>query len=406
LKFSPDNFNQLAILANFRSAISSMDVKQFTADKPGELIPVEGIRGASHAFLPHFLPPKWEWPVDLWPLLLAAHNELARLDGIGKHLPDPNLLLRPLQNREAQRSSQLEGTFTNPQQQMLFELEPLTPRSADDPVNAYREVANYSIALRMGVSMIREKVSFSQWLIRELHRTLMDGVRGSDSNPGAFRQCQVQIGRPPRFVPPPPFYLPQLLDNFEQVARRQDRMYDPLVDAFVMHYQFEAIHPFEDGNGRVGRLLLALMITNWCELTNQWLYMSAYFDANKDEYMKRLLRVSTHNDWYDWIRFCLLGVVEQAKDTEHRCDRLVQLSASFRERVNTLAGSWRLQSIVNHLFLIPVVRIPSLAERHNVSYPTAKADIDKLISAGILQEIPDSSPKTYFAPEILEITYE
>ncbi|RIK33487.1 MAG: Fic family protein [Chloroflexi bacterium] len=383
-----------------------MNIAQFSADMPGELISVEGIRGASHAFLPHFLPPRWEWSVDLWPLLLDAHKELARLDGIGKHLPDPNLLLRPLQNREAQRSSQLEGTFTNPQQQMLFELEPVASQSEGDSANAYREVANYSKALRMGMQLIRDKVPFSQWLIRELHHTLMDGVRGSDSNPGTFRQCQVQIGRPPRFVPPPPFYLAEELDNFEQIARRPERMVDPLVDAFIMHYQFEAIHPFEDGNGRVGRLLLTLMITSWCDLANQWLYMSAYFDANKDEYMDGLLQVSTRNDWYGWIRFCLLGVVEQAKDAAHRCARLVQLSISFKERVNTLAGSWRLQSIVDQLFLIPVLRIPSLAERHGVSYHTAKADVDKLISVGILQEIPDSSPKTYFSPEILDITYD
>ena len=233
----------------------------------------------------------------------------------------------------------------------------------------------------------------------------MDGVRGSDFNPGRFRQCQVQIGRPPRFVPPPPFYLPEELDNLEQIAQRQERMYDPLVDAFVMHYHFEVIHPFEDGNGRVAAVL-ALMITGWCGLTNQWLYMSVYFDDNKDEYMQRLLRVSTNNDWHGWIRFCLLGVVEQAKDTERRCDRLVQLSTSFKERVNTLAGSWRLQSIADNLFLVPAVRISSLAEQHAVTYPTAKADVDKLVSVGILQEFIDSSPKTYFSPEILDITFD
>jgi Fic family protein len=383
-----------------------MDVQKFTDNSPGELIPVQGIRGATHAFLPSVLPPNWLWPVDLWPLLLSAHKELARLDGIGKHLPDPNLLLRPLQNREAERSSRLEGTFTNPRQQMLFELEPHIPQSADDPANAFREVSNYSQALRLGLSMIRADAPFSQWLIRELHRTLLEDVRGSDSNPGSFRQCQVQIGRPPRYVPPPPFYLPEKLDNFEQIARRDERMIDPLVDAFLMHYQFEAIHPFEDGNGRVGRLLLSLMITKWCGLTNQWLYMSAYFDANKDEYMERLLRVSTHDDWNGWIRFCLLGVVEQAMDTVQRCERLLQLSVSFKERIGSLSGSGRLQSIADHLFIVPMVQIPSLAEQHGVSYPTAKADVEKLMSVGILHEITDAAQKTYYAPEILTIVYE
>lgn len=383
-----------------------MDIFRFSDASPGELIPVQGIRGGSHAFLPDFLPPQWEWSIELWPTLLNAHRELARLDGIGSHLPDPNLLLRPLQNRESERSSRLEGTFTNPQQQMLFELEPYLPQSMEDPANAYREVANYARALRLGLQMLEDERPFSQWMLRELHRTLLDGVRGSDSHPGTFRQVQVQIGRPPRFIPPPPFYLAERLDNLEQIARRPERMYDPLVDAFVLHYQFEAIHPFEDGNGRVGRLLLALMITKWCGLSNQWLYMSAYFDANKDEYLERLFRVSAHNEWRGWIHFCLSGVTEQAIDTARRCERLVQLSASYKERVNTLGGSWRLQSIVESLFVAPVLQIPALANQYSVSYPTAKADVDKLLSVGVLQEIPESSPKAYFAPEILSITYE
>ena len=131
----------------------------------------------------------------------------------------------------------------------MFELAPPATPSDDDASNAFQEVANYARALRVGLPTIREEQPLSQGFIRELHRILLDGVRGSDSNPGQFRNCQVQIGRPPRYVPPPPFYLPEELDNLEEIARREERMYDPLVDAFVMHYQFEAIHPFEDGSG-------------------------------------------------------------------------------------------------------------------------------------------------------------
>jgi Fic family protein len=289
---------------------------------------------------------------------------------------------------------------------MLFEVAPVIPKSSDDPANAVREVSNYSAALRAGLALLQEGAPFSQLLIRELHRHLLAGVRGSDSNPGSFRQRQVQIGRPPRFVPPPPFFMAERLDNFEHVARRDERMIDPLVDPFMMHYQFEAIHPFEDGNGRVGRLLLALMITRWCKLSNQWLYMSEYFDAHKEAYLEHLLRVSTHNDWSGWIRFCLEGVVAQARDTEQRCERLVQLAGSFKERIRALGGSGRLQSIADQLFIIPVVQIASLAARYGVTYHTARADINKLGSIGILEEVRGAPQKTYFAPEIIQITYD
>jgi Fic family protein len=383
-----------------------MNIQQFTADAPGELIPVEGIRGATHAFIPNLLPPNWTWPVELWPLLRDAEVALARLDGVGRHLPDPNLLLRPLQNREAQRSSQLEGTYATPRQLMLFELTPSLPDSADDPVNAAREVHNYALAMRDGLTAVGDGAPFSQSLIRRLHQQLLDGVRGSDSNPGSFRREQVQVGRPPRFVPPPPHLITDRLDNFETIARSNVRLIDPLVDAFIMHYQFEAIHPFEDGNGRVGRLLLSLMITRWCNLSNQWLHMSEYFDRNRDEYMDRLLRISTHNDWTGWVQFCLQGVVEQAVDTERRCIQLIDLAAAYRARIRDLGGSWRLQSIVDHLFIKPIVQIPSLAEVHNVSYPTADSDVRKLVAARILEMVTDVSQKTYYAPDIIRITYE
>jgi len=215
----------------------------------------------------------------------------------------------------------------------------------------------------------------------------------------------VQIGRPPRFVPPPSLFLRERLDNFEEFARRDERLYDPLVDAFIMHYQFEAIHPFEDGNGRVGRLLLSLMITKWCGLSNQWLYMSEYFDTDKEEYMDRLLRVSTHNDWQGWIYFCLEGVIKQSLNTEERCNRLLRLSASFKERVKALQGSTRLQNIVEDLFVTPVVRPTSLASRYRVRYNTARSDIDKLVSADILRELPQAPQKSYYAPEIVAIIY-
>ena len=177
-----------------------MDSSVFSGNSPGRLVAVSGVRGVSQAFVPDELPPDWTFPNRLWPLLTEARVALADLNGVGKYLPNPQLLLRPLQNREAQKSSSLEGTYTEPEEQMLFELDPELPTDAADPRNARREVSNYARALRLRAE--RDDLPLSLRLIRRLHEELMSGVRGSDRAPGEFRRLQNQIGRPPRFVPP------------------------------------------------------------------------------------------------------------------------------------------------------------------------------------------------------------
>lgn len=381
-----------------------MKPEQFKPKAPGELVRVSDVSGVTHAFIPDKLPPRWPWPGRLWPLLLEAHTALATLDGTGRHLPNPELVLRPLQNREAQRSSSLEGTYTDPQQQALFQIDPEYPASADDPTNAYREVFNYGRALRLRKEQ-REVLPLSLRLIRELHGVLMDGVRGADRNPGHFRTTQNQVGRPARFVPPPANRLPESLDAFEKYLH-EDRFRDPLVDAFLVHYQFEAIHPFIDGNGRVGRLLLAIMIAEWCGLSNQWLYMSDFFDTNKDEYIDRLFRISTHGAWTEWIEFCLKGVVIQARDTMRRCERLLDLHKDFHDRLKTVRGSVRLASIVDDLFKVPVARVTRVQTNCKVTFPTAKADLEKLAAAGIVKRLDNVRQLSYYCAPIFEITYE
>ena len=308
-----------------------MEASEFTAEMTGKLVTItNGAPDLRVAFVPNPLPPRWEWPPQLWNKLLEARTRLSSLDGVGKHLPNPEILIWPLQHREAQLSSQLEGTITNPQQQALFEADPRYPISATDPANAFREVFNYRRALRLRLDG-HNTLPISLRLIRELHAILMEGVRGSDQRPGEFRQIQNQIGRPARFVPPPPQYLAEALDSFEKYLHASS-LYDPLVKAFLAHYQFEAIHPFGDGNGRVGRLLLSLMIAEWCELSSQWLYMSAFFEKNKRNYMDLLLGVSTNGAWELWIDFCLDGVIAQSRDTEARCDNLLNLHRDFHSQ--------------------------------------------------------------------------
>jgi Fic family protein len=333
---------------------------------------------------------------------LEAKTSLARLDGTGKHLPNPEILLRPLQNREAQLSSKLEGTITDPQRQALFQADPRYPVSESDPANAYREVFNYGRALRLRLDGEND-LPLSLRLIRELHSILMDGVRGASQRPGEFRTMQNQIGRPARFVPPPPQSLNDTLRDFEKYLHVENG-FDPLVRAFLAHYQFETIHPFGDGNGRVGRLLLSLAIAEWCKLSSQWLYMSAFFEKNKNRYMDLLLSVSTRGEWEPWIEFCLEGVIHQATDAEKRCDRLLELHRDFHRRLKK--GSVRLSRIVDGLFESPVVTVLGIKSRFGVTHPTARADLKKLHAMGILDELKGMERITYFCPQIYNVTFE
>jgi len=232
----------------------------------------------------------------------------------------------------------------------------------------------------------------------------MDGVRGADQNPGHFRRVQNQVGKPARYVPPPVNELPSCLDAFEKYLHSGHR-FDPLVEAFLVHYQFEAIHPFGDGNGRVGRLLLALTIAEWCQLSNQWLYMSAYFDKNKDSYIDLMFRVSTHGDWQAWVEFCLQGVIEQTADTKRRCQRLLELNRQFHEKLKGIGGSVRLSAIVDDLFESPVAIVTHVQRKHRVTYPTARSDLRKLESAGILHKLEDVGQISYYCSSIYDITF-
>jgi Fic family protein len=379
-----------------------VELLDFTSSMPGELIPVkDGLPGAKFAFMPHPLPPKWLWPDNLWNLLVEARTSLASLDGTGKHLPNPEILLKPLQRREAQLSSKLEGTITDPQQQALFQADPTYPVSATDPVNAFREVFNYGRALRLRLDG-GNQLPLSLRLIRELHAILMDGVRGFRQTPGEFRTMQNQIGIPARFVPPPVERLNEALDAFEKYLHASDG-FDPLVKSFLTHYQFETIHPFGDGNGRVGRLLLSLTIAEWCKLSSQWLYMSPFFEKRKTEYMDLMLGVSTHGNWEAWLKYCLEGVVSQAMDTEKRCDKLLALHRDFHKRLK--GGSVRLSALVDSLFESPVISVRTVKRRFGVTYPTARADLRKLEMAGILMPLQDMQIITYYCQPIYWVTY-
>jgi Fic family protein len=380
-----------------------MDPNVFTENRLGRLIPVK-IPHEDWTFIPALLPHDWELPAKLGELLGDAREALGILEGLGRNLENPNLLMRPLQNREALTSSSLEGTYVTPQQLLLYEIDPLEAEPGDEQRLDWQEVHNYSRALQRGCAMIDEDgLPFLLRVIKEMHRVLLLGPRAQRARAGEFRQQQVQIGSHGRYIPPPHLEVPDLMANLEKYINTPDQRLNPLVQCFIVHYQFEAIHPFVDGNGRVGRALLALMIYKLMGLTKPWLYLSAYYEKFKTEYIDNLFRISTHGDWNSWIEFCLRGTVWQAKDAIRRCDRFQEIKAEHRDQV--VNPSPRTYLILEGLFHDPIVTAPLLAERLTVSYPTAKNDIDRLVESGILQEIAETRPRAYFAPKIMKAAY-
>lgn len=377
-----------------------MEIDRFVENCPGELVRIDE---GDHAFIPAPLPPSWEFPSQLWPLLADAKQQVGLLEGLGRNLPNPTILLRPLEDREAIKSSQLEGTYATPKELLLFEMEPREPKSKKDKANDWREVHNYRRALHVGCN---SSLPLSQMLLRDLHRTLMLGVRGKDRAPGEFRRVQVYLGYTKRFIPPPASQLMECLDAFEKYLHNTSGRYDPLVECFLVHYQFETIHPFVDGNGRVGRLLLAIMLQQLCGLTKPWLYLSAFFEKYRDEYIDRLFKVSAQGGWESWIEFCLEGTRTQATDTVQRCEKLLAVRADFAARVESVGGSVRLSQIIERVFYSPFVRVADLGRELGVTYPTAKSDVERLVAANVLRELENLTPKTYYAPEVFDVAYE
>jgi Fic family protein len=373
-----------------------MDRSRFGTSSPGRLVP---IGGKDWSFVPAALPRRWEIPLSLWPLLADAKAELARLDGIGRAVPDPDLLLQPLNRREAIRSSSLEGTYATAEELLLFELGDRTATA--ERVNDWIEVRNHAQALQHGAQLLNE-LPLSLRVIREMHRVLLTGVRGRDRAPGEFRRIQVHVGTDKRVVPPPVTEIDGCLDDLEHFLNDSDGI-EPLVRIFVAHYQFEAIHPFMDGNGRVGRALLSLCAFQWCGLSRPWLYMSPYYDRHKDEYIDRLFAVSSRGAWNEWLEFCLRGTIEICRDAIARCDKLLKLRQEYHPLADHAGG--RMHRIIEILFSTPIVTISGVARRLGVTYPTAKADIDRLVAIQIVRELPNAYPKAFVADKIFDAAY-
>lgn len=361
------------------------------------------------AFIPNPLPPRLALDIELLGAISAADRAIGELAGLSGMLPNPHLLVGPFVRREAVLSSRIEGTEADMED--LYEYEAETEGGVGEggsaPPSDVREVLNYVRALEFGLRRL-EDIPLSLRLIRELHQHLMAGVRGGGAAPGEFRQVQNWIGPPgcrpseARFVPPPVPQMGEALSNLEEYFHSDDDL-PPLVRIALIHYQFEAIHPFLDGNGRIGRLLIALLLVAWGILPLPLLYLSAYFERRRQEYYDLLLEVSQQGTWSRWLRFFLHGVAEQSKLAIRHARLLQQLRGEYRRRVMRARRSALLVKLADELFRTPVVTVRKVERLLDVSYRTARNNIDRLVALGILSEGVDRYRRKYYAGEILRI---
>jgi Fic family protein len=341
------------------------------------------------AFVPAPLPPEppLKFTPDLQRLSEAAGRALGRLEGVSASL-EPDRLLYMYVRKEAVLSSAIEGTQSTLSDLLRFEAAGIP----GTPVDEVQEVSRYVAALQHGVKQIRSgKLPLSLRLIREIHKVLMKGGRGGVQAPGEFRRTQNWVGgtRPGNatYVPPPPPEMLAALDNLERYLHDEYGFTPPVIKAGLAHAQFETIHPFLDGNGRVGRLLVSLMLVVDGVLSQPFLYLSLYFRENRAGYYDSLQRVRTHGDWEGWLRFYLIGVevvANQAADTVAALTALFEKDRARIQGLGRAAGSaLRVFDVLQRRI---VVSIPGVAKEADVTWPTAKAALERLRGLRIAAE--------------------
>lgn len=359
------------------------------------------------AFIPDPLPPQIEWTPALLTALSAADRALGELAGLGHTLPNPHLLMQPFIRREAVLSSRIEGTRASLADLYAYEASrgavQLTLFELPDDV---AEVRNYVQALQYGLARL-QALPVSSRLFRELHARLLEGVRGEEWTPGQFRRSQNWIGPPGStlrtavMIPPPVEEMQQALGHLESYIHEATDL-PPLARLALIHYQFEVIHPFLDGNGRVGRLLISLLLCAWDLLPQPLLYLSAFFEARRQAYYDGLLAVSRRGAWTEWLLYFLQGVASQAADSIGRIRRLQALHDAYRAGFQAQRAAARLLQVVDRMFEQPIFTIPQLAEFLDVAYPSAQRYVQQLEAAGIVQEITGQARnRVYRADEIL-----
>ena len=371
-------------------------------ERPGRRVPLPG---GAWAHVPHPLPPELTWTPTLVRALSDADRLIGRLSGEGARLPNPHVLMRPFIRREAVLSSRIEGTQATLGELLASEAGLAVDRSPAD----LREVGNYVTALEHGIKRLGE-LPLSLRLLRELHERLLRGVRGNRATPGEFRTIQNWIGIPgatlanATYVPPPPGELMACLGAWEQFLH--ERTWPPLVQVALAHYQFEAIHPFIDGNGRVGRLLITLFLIERAVLPTPLLYLSAFFEATRQDYYAGLRGVTERGEWGAWLVYFLNGVARQSEDALGRATRINATLEGWRREVAGRGARAALR-LVDLLAENPYCTVKRTVGKLSVAFTTAQRAVDTLVRADILRQVGEARrDRAYCATALLAILEE
>jgi Fic family protein len=352
------------------------------------------------AFVPHPLPPEppLVFSAQRQQLLERATLALGRLDSISLLLPDPDLFLYAYVRREAVLSSQIEGTQSSLAQLLLFELDEAPGVPFDDVV----EVSNYVAALTHGLKRLQDGFPLSNRLIREMHAILLRGGRGSEKAPGEFRRSQNWIGgtRPgnAHFVPPPADHVEACMAALERFLHGENNPYPALVKAALAHVQFETIHPFLDGNGRIGRLLIAFILHHDRVLSQPLLYLSLFFKQHRSEYYRLLDLVRVEGDWEAWLDFFLEGVEQTANNAVDTAKRLLSLFNRDEQCIRKAQGTTSATLQIFSAFCRrPLISVSEVCQQTGLSFPTVSAAIQRLGRLGIVREITGKRRNRIFA---------
>jgi Fic family protein len=377
-----------------------MDPARYRAPAIGRPIQVGAGQAAYWAFAPAPIPRAVELSAATIYDLSEADRAVGALAGLGARLPNPHLLIQPYLRREAVASTRIEGTQSTLSEVLSAEAQ-LRVETEDQ-----REVLNYVRALERGLKLL-EDVPLSKRLIREMHVELMRGVRGHERTPGEFRRSQNWIGgtKPADafFVPPPVDLLEDALDDFERFLH-EDVQLPLLVRCALAHFQFETIHPFLDGNGRLGRLLIVFYLVERSAIDQPLLYLSAYFERHRDTYIDALQGVRERGELDAWISFFLKGVAVQARSAVECADALLRLREEFRDRLRQARARGHAVDAAEGLIGNPFVTVPQLAQTLSLTRQGAQHVISTLERAGIVNPVAgDQRPALFVAPEVLDV---